>query len=196
MRGLLASFNRKSQVVDDINNQQNNFKKQTGWGGRYRRPETSMYAAVDSEVVSKVHRFDPLVVKATDSVDEVLPESSFHSKLKGVSIPTDSIVSTTAASPYFSPTAEHIGIAWADAAAIRKCVAADNFDSTRFCWQGFFGEAEHFLVFKVAVLPRTAHQHQYSGVSVVVVGVQVALVDVVDGGCWGACFSESSYTGL
>jgi len=46
--GLLAS-----QLVEDINNQQKNWKKQTGWGGRYRRPETSMYAAVDSHIVSK-----------------------------------------------------------------------------------------------------------------------------------------------
>ena len=140
----------QSQLVEDINNVENNFKQTTGWGGRYRRPETSMYAAIESQVVSKTHRFDPLVAQPTDSVDEVLPERDFNSD-KTSTIPLDNIVSTTAASPYFSTTAEHLGISWADEAVIRNCVVEENYDLPRLCWQGFFGEAEHMVVFKVVV---------------------------------------------
>ena len=140
-----------SQLVEDINNQQKNFKQTTGWGGRYRRPETSMFAAVDSDVVSKIHRFDPLNMRTVESVDEVLPEEAFHSGKQECSIPANSIVSTTAASPYFSTAAEHMGIAWAGEAVIRRCVAEENWDLPRLCWQGFFGEADHCLVFKMVV---------------------------------------------
>ena len=125
-----------------------------------------MYAAVDSQVVSKTHRFKPLLVDPIDSVEAVLPDSDFHSS-KTASIPTDSITSTTAACPYFSTTAEHMGIAWTDAVVIRKCVAADNFDLPRFCWQGFFGEADHFLVFKGFYASRVRHKHQGGVVMVV-----------------------------
>jgi len=125
-----------SVVVEDINNVQKNFKKQTGWGGRYRRPETSMYAAVASEVVSKSHRFGPLEIGSCEQPENFLDESDFVAKGK-CSIPCDSISSTTATAPYFSPTAENTGIAWADAAVIRLCVAVGDFELPSACWQGF-----------------------------------------------------------
>lgn len=167
-----------SQSIEDINNMEKNYKKCTGWGGRYRRPETSMFAAVDSQVLSKSHRFAPLEHKVAEHPAAPLPQDAFYSS-GTPSIPTGKIATTSQVAPYFSPAAESTGIAWGDAAVLHECVAhGGKFDILASCWQGFFADSDHSLVFKVVTDDQDIHGwhlalHHYQDSAVVAIPVDL-----------------------
>lgn len=106
-----------------------------------------MHTAVASGLLSKQHRFDPLKA-CPAALHEVLDSSAFMSNGQA-SVPTGSFVSTSSASPFFSPSAEKTGIAWADKAVIRKALDRSDPSLISQSWQGFWALCNHSLVFRI-----------------------------------------------
>lgn len=138
-----------TQSVEDVNHVQKKQRTRTGWGGRYRRPQTSMFSAVSSGILERSHRFDPLRRAAIEGgCLEPLPETAFVAK-EEASMNFDAIVTTSQSSPYFSPSAENIGVTWCDVALMREMVATSNHSLINLCWQGFWCSSNHGLIFQI-----------------------------------------------
>ena len=72
----------------------------------------------------------------------------------------DSIASFTAKSPYFSPSAEFVGIGAADMEVLRHIGDPAKFKDAASAWAGFFCDSTHKIVFRfkdAAGIPLTLH---------------------------------------
>ena len=104
----------QSQAVEDENNQQKNSHQVTEWGGRFRRPQTCMFAILKSGFLNKTHRYKTL------SSDAPVPASTPALRKEDLvpshtpDLPLLSVADAKAKAPYFSPQAENVGLPTAD----------------------------------------------------------------------------------
>ena len=137
-----------TQIVEDCNNVQKNARVSTGWGGRYRRPETSMHAAVTSKLLDEMHRYHAVRPLSGGETRARLDRGDFY--LEGQpSVPADSVVGTKAEAPYFSPAAENVALPLADTVVIREALRSGDTEIFGQCWQGFWCSSSHNLCFQV-----------------------------------------------
>lgn len=138
-----------TQIVEDCNNLQKHARQFIGWGGRFRRPESSMHIAIQPKLVETTHRYRAPKQPPAPPCSAPLGHDAFHASASSCSIPADSICGTKAEAAYFSPTAENVGIALGDLPVIKEALRVDDPDVFAQTWQGFWCSASHAVCFQV-----------------------------------------------
>lgn len=137
--------------VEDANNIQKNSRQVASWGGRYRRPQTSMAAVARHGLLHKQHHFDPTPAAALHVDSKPLGKADVSVTGKP-SLPCSSVTSGDKA-PYVSPLAENIGIAVADMSVLRELAQSGKWGDAEDAWQGFFADNRHDIVFRLKDAP-------------------------------------------
>lgn len=141
--GLLSS-----QVVEDVNNAEKNDPKRTS-ATHFRRPQTSMSAAIAGQVLEQRHRFVPVrldaaVPRKSISLSKAVFDDSGHPSMKFSNIAT-----VHAKADFFSPQAANVGLPAADLELLRHARATRRFRELGLAWHAFFAEAAHQVVFRI-----------------------------------------------
>ena len=144
-----------SQVVEDMNNHQKNDQTITGFGSKFRRPQTIMASSIVAQVMSDVHKFDQLPA-ATLAHDSKALEMHDFKCTREPTIPIVGIATTEQKADFFSLCAENIGIPIADLSVVRTLYRAKSIRRISTVWQGFFNECSHHLVWRYK--GETSHQ--------------------------------------
>ena len=105
---------KTSNGVEQLNNHQSNSHQVRNWGGRFRRPQTSLAVTVREGVLQNVHSYKEVDASAPLPPHAVhLDQTAFVPALPP-SLPFNTVKGTHAKSPYFSPSAENVGLPVAD----------------------------------------------------------------------------------
>lgn len=149
-RFITARFSTimQSQGVEDMNNYQKNAKQETNWGGRYRRPQTSLAITIRKATLQKVHRFKGLNYNIAKQ--KAIPRLEKHdlAALGAPSLPVKQIASVSARALYWSPVAENVGVPVADLAILRSRFEDGRLADMSGTWCGFFCESSHRVAFR------------------------------------------------
>ena len=136
-----------SQVVEDVNNKQKNMRTTTGWGGRYRRPQVALAATVRSHVLSKEYKYEEPVYDKCQPLVPTLERADIQpTKKSGFDV--TGVASSKAAAPYFSPTAENVGLPTADLKSMDALDSINMLETLVDTTAGFFVDASHQLIFR------------------------------------------------
>jgi hypothetical protein len=136
-----------TEVVENCNNIMKNARQKTGWGSKYRKPETSYHVAAQSSLMDVTYKFKRPPDVPQDHAAFPLPASAFVAK-KDLTVPASTIVGSGKA-PYFSPNAENTGMCYCDAPIIAAVLARNDPDLIGQAWQGFWCQAKHMLCFRI-----------------------------------------------
>ena len=136
-----------SQGVEDMNNHQKNSRQLNSWGGRYRRPQTSLATTVRSGMLSTVHHYNVLTEPTVPTSVKPLQKEDMCAS-GDASMDLNSIASFRPQAPYFSPAAEHVGIGAADMEVLRHIGDPTKFKNIRDAWKGFFCDSSHLVAFR------------------------------------------------
>ena len=141
-----------TQLVEDLNNVEKNDRPLSGKGKagtqHYRRPETCFGAALQREVVNRVHRFSPvqLVEPVVRKTGKLQPEV-FTGKPQG-SLPFSCVESTRQKADYYSPSVANSCVPAADHFLLEALHAQGALADARDAWKGLFCSVNHQLVFR------------------------------------------------
>lgn len=135
-----------SAVVEHLNNWQTNSRVGTGWGGRYRRPQTCLATTIKGEVVSSLHRYTPVPRELPSFVVPRRIEKEDIAPLGPGSMDFSVVKGSGAKAPYHSPTPRNVAALVADMAVLAHIQS--NFAKLENTWMGFFADASHFMCFK------------------------------------------------
>lgn len=135
-------------IIEDVNNAQKNVRRKVAGKNRFRKPQTSMGAALHSEIVNKVHKFYPVLATSPQlRRTAVLKNEAFKVKTSNFSMKFKQLKGKKQKSAYFSPLAVNTGVPAADMAALRAASAQGDFKLLNNAWIGFVMTAKHSIVF-------------------------------------------------
>jgi len=138
-----------SQGVEDINNHQTNARQTTSWGSRYRRPSTAMATVIRDQVLQKVHKWDVIETKSDKQhATEILTKYDLAPLGHG-SLDFKSVELGGQKAPYFSPSAEGVGLPTADL-FVKRCLLPRGMQKDiANVWCGVFCNSKHQMCFKL-----------------------------------------------
>ena len=135
-----------SSIVEHLNNWQKNSRNVSAWGGRYRRPQTSLASSIRGNVVSNLHRYKPLP-KDLPSAYSVAPLRNEDIAPTGeCSMEFNQVVGKSQKAPYWSPGVSNIHAPIADLHAARQLGA--NYGKMDGLWKGAFAKPTRKVCFR------------------------------------------------
>ena len=140
-----------TQIVEDVNNVQKNDRSLGGAArsssNHFRRPESSMAAALARQVVNKIHHFNPIDIKEAIARKTAALASNVFESAHG-SMPWNSIATTKQAPSYFSPGAENFCLPSADLALVREVCRTNTIPDIGDAWLGLWCRCSHQVLFR------------------------------------------------
>ena len=132
-----------SQGCEGLNNHQNNAKQTASWGSKYRRPATAMATVLRDKVLQTKHGWD--VIESTSDTQHVTEMLSKHGLAPLNHGPLDfkSVELGSQKSPYFSPSAEGVGLPTADLRVLRCLHPKGLHKDIAKAWVGFLCNSKH-----------------------------------------------------
>ena len=108
-----------TKVTEDVNTYQKHASQQTTWGSRYRRPQTALAATVNAQLLTNIHKYDPVKIQSSfDFSMDVLSKCDLAPLDKG-SMDFAQVESGGQAAPYWTASADGVGLPTADLHVLR-----------------------------------------------------------------------------
>lgn len=155
LRQVLRSHlrvNLQSQIVEDVQAEQkaNSALKAVR---RFRKPSTSMAIALEKDVIANRHKFKNLPLDVPVSYGARIPKAAFQTTAPQAQPMFDSMVSTTAAPPWFSPSAANLCTPVADLALVRQAFEENAWGVFDDAWAGEICDLKNMLIIRLPAEP-------------------------------------------
>lgn len=117
---------------------------------KFRRPETSMHAALRAKVLEKRHRYKAVAVQQPlFKKTERSPVTAFRATVTSRSLPFDEVVGTSQTCSWHSPSASNHMVNAGDSVSLRSCFAkCRDYSLVGNLWLGDLWSTKPFIIFR------------------------------------------------